>query len=143
VTPDPREPGLPCIRCGDCLPACPEGLQAQDLWLALLADDDAEALRLGLADCRGCAACDAVCPSRLPLAAQLTARRDALAARERLLRQAGPARARYQARQQRLQREAAEREARERQLLQQATSEDAVEAAIARAMARRRPPDPQ
>jgi Na+-translocating ferredoxin:NAD+ oxidoreductase subunit C len=134
---------LPCIRCGDCIPACPAGLQPQSLWFAVRADNDALALARGLDACRGCGACDDVCPSRLPLAAALVFRRDELRTRSRLLQQAAPARQRYQARQQRLALEAQASREREDVLLHQAASDDAVEAAIARALARRQPRTPE
>ena len=129
-----------CTRCGNCIPACPAGLQPQELWFAVQEDDPARALALGLDACTGCGACDAACPSRLPLAAALVARRDSLRERQRLLAMAGPARQRYEARLRRLAREAREREQREARLITQAASGDAVEAAIARALARRKPP---
>jgi Na+-translocating ferredoxin:NAD+ oxidoreductase subunit C len=139
---DPAGALLPCIRCGDCIPACPAGLQPQALWFALRADDDALAIARGLDACRGCGDCDAACPSRLPLAATLVARRDALRERASRLVQASAARQRYEARELRLAVEAQARLVREAQLLDQATSEDAVEAAIARALARRQGPGP-
>jgi electron transport complex protein RnfC len=128
---------LPCIRCGDCIPACPAGLQPQALWFAVRMGQDERALASGLDDCRACGACDLACPSRLPLAATLVDRRDQLRARKRLLEQAAAARTRFESRQRRLLREAAELREREARLLQQAASEDGVEAAIARALARR------
>lgn len=60
--------------------------------------------------------------------------------RERLLRKAGPARERYQARQRRLAAHAQAQAERDAALLTQATGGDAVEAAIARALARRQRP---
>lgn len=131
----------PCIRCGDCLPACPAGLQPQALWFAVCMGEDTRALALGLDDCRACGACDLACPSRLPLAAALADRRDQLRERARLLAMAAPARLRFELRQRRLARDAEDLREREARLLQQATSEDGVEAAIARALARRQRKD--
>lgn len=128
---------LPCIRCGDCIPACPAGLQPQALWFAVRMGEDDRALTLGLDDCRACGACDAACPSRLPLAATLADRRDQLRVRQRLVEQATAARQRFDARQRRLARDAEELREREARLLQQAASEDGLEAAIARALARK------
>ena len=133
---------LPCIQCGECIPACPANLQPQRLWFAVRAGDDALALAQGLDACRGCGDCDAACPSRLPLASTLLARRDALRERARLLTLATGARERFEARERRLVLEAEARQLREAELVAQATSGDAVEAAIARALARRQAQDP-
>ena len=128
---------LPCTRCGDCLPACPEGLAPVELWNALNANADARALELGLDRCTGCGDCDRACPSRIALSSLLVLRRDQLRERARMLQRAALARQCFEARNARLQRDAEERSRRESDLQQSATSEDAVEAAIARALARR------
>jgi hypothetical protein len=57
-----------------------------------------------------------------------------------ILARAPGARRRHEARLARIARDAEERRAREQALVQQAASEDAVEAAIARALARRKGP---
>ena len=57
-----------------------------------------------------------------------------------ILARAPGARRRHEARLARIARDAEERRAREQALVQQASSEDAVEAAIARALARRKGP---
>lgn len=59
----------PCIRCGWCARACPEGLLPQELFRHINADHWSEMERLRLADCVECGACDMACPSRLPLLA--------------------------------------------------------------------------
>lgn len=128
---------LPCSHCGDCAPACPQQLSPVALWEALEANEDARALELGLDRCSGCGDCDRACPSHIALSALLVARRDQLRERARMLLRAAAARQRYEARNARLQREAEERRQRESELQSSATSEDAVEAAIARALARR------
>lgn len=63
--------------------------------------------------------------------------------RDLLLARAALARQRHEARLARLERLAGERREREDALVRQATSGDAVEAAIARALARRKSRDPQ
>ena len=128
---------LPCTQCGDCVPVCPEKLSAVAIWKALVANDDAQALELGLDSCTGCGDCDRACPSHIALSTLLVLRRDQLRERARMLQRATSARQRFEARNARLQRDAEERSQRESQLQASATSEDAVEAAIARAMARR------
>lgn len=134
---------LPCIRCGDCLPACPVGLDPQQLHVRLRAGQDDLASALGLADCTACGACDAVCPSQIGLSGQFLAARDASDARTRLMQQASAARERYQLRGQRLARDIEDRKQRDLELARQASSGDAVAAALERAKARRRPGNPE
>lgn len=136
-------PSLPCIRCGDCLPACPAGLDPQQLHVRLLHGQEDIASALGLADCTACGACDAACPSRIHLSSQFVSARDALAARTGLLQQAAAARERYELRGQRLLRDNLDRRQRELELARQASSGDAVAAALERAKARRRPGNPE
>ena len=128
---------LPCIRCGDCVPVCPARLSPQCLHEALAADDLELAQEYRLADCSECGACDLACPSRIPLLQQFRAAKQSL--HERAL--ADAARARFQARTTRLAREGQERAEREAARNRTASSADAVQAALARARARKRAPD--
>ena len=57
----------PCIRCGACIPACPSGLEPQDLFVLVRNEKIEPALEAGLADCILCGACSYVCPSHIPL----------------------------------------------------------------------------
>lgn len=134
--PEARAP-LACIRCGDCARACPAGLQPQLLWAYGRAGQEARQLDAGLMACIECGCCDLVCPSAIPLTAAfrhdkatqrnaMRERDDALAARER-----------FEAREARLARLAAEREARLAERRATVAGADAVQAAIARARARR------
>ncbi|OGT58735.1 MAG: hypothetical protein A3E01_05035 [Gammaproteobacteria bacterium RIFCSPHIGHO2_12_FULL_63_22] len=130
---------LPCIRCGDCLPACPVGLDPQQMHVHLRAGQDDVAASLGLEDCTACAACDAACPSHIALASQFRIGRESLAARALLMQQATAARERFEQRGQRLARDVEDRKQRDLELARQASSGDAVAAALERAKARRRP----
>ena len=134
---------LPCIRCGDCLSACPVGLDPQQLHLRVLHGQDEKAAALGLSDCTSCAACDAACPSQIGLAGQFRMARESLLARARLMQQAPAARERYELRGQRLLRDIEDRRQRDLELARQASSGDAVAAALERARARRRPDNPE
>ncbi|TFG85969.1 MAG: 4Fe-4S dicluster domain-containing protein, partial [Chromatiales bacterium] len=62
---DERE--MPCIRCGDCIEACPAGLQPQELLMAALTGNATDLLDLGVTECIECGGCDYVCPSHIPL----------------------------------------------------------------------------
>lgn len=59
----PPRPADPCIRCGWCQPACPEGLAPQALHAAF----EAGAGGAAAADCSECGACTAACPSGIDL----------------------------------------------------------------------------
>ena len=143
--PDLAQPPLelPCIRCGDCLPACPVGLDPQQLHVRLGAGQYEVAASLGLEHCTACAACDAACPSHIALAVQFRIGRQSLAARVVLVQQAAAARERFELRALRHARESEDRRQRDAELARQANSGDAVAAALERAKARRRPGTPE
>ena len=68
-----NEHEMPCIRCGDCIEACPAGLQPQELLMAALTGNTPDLLALGVTECIECGACDYVCPSHIPLTTQFIA----------------------------------------------------------------------
>ena len=93
----PRVPAAACIRCGDCVPVCPIGLQPQQLFeTTRIADFDA-AQDHHLFDCVDCGCCAYVCPSRLPLVHHFRYAKSSIEALDRKRAQADRARARYDA----------------------------------------------
>jgi len=66
-------PEMPCIRCGDCIEACPAGLLPQELLAAARTGNAAGLSALGVTECIECGACDYVCPSHIPLTRQFIA----------------------------------------------------------------------
>lgn len=62
-----KAPVRPCVRCGACVDACPEGLEPYLLYKLVAAGRLDEALERGLGRCSSCAACSWSCWSRLPL----------------------------------------------------------------------------
>lgn len=60
----------PCIRCGQCVDACPVGLEPLNLHKALVQGNNALAWSEGLGFCIQCGICSYVCPSRVALAAE-------------------------------------------------------------------------
>lgn len=97
----------PCIHCGECARACPDALDPEALFFALVREDMRRARELKLDACSECNRCVEVCPSHIPLLdwfrwgkAEATARDDAATLRGR-----------FDARNARLARERAERAA--------------------------------
>lgn len=131
---------MPCIRCGDCAAVCPAQLQPQQLLWDLRVERWAEATDHGLFDCSECGRCDSACPSQIALVRRFRDGKSAIGQRDAQMQQATAARERFESRNARLQRESIERAQREVALSTQATSTDAVAAAIERAKARRQQP---
>lgn len=129
----------PCIRCGECAEVCPAYLFPQQLhWYIRARDFDAVG-DYNLFDCIECGCCDYVCPSHIPLVDYFRYAKAEIWRRETEHRKAELARARYDARQLRLEQE--QRDRGERLRRKQATGKAEIEAAIARAKAKRKPGD--
>ena len=66
-----RQHDEPCVRCGGCRNVCPVALYPDMFYRAFMHGSDATDLEKRYAAtsvlCTGCALCNAVCPSRLPL----------------------------------------------------------------------------
>lgn len=82
----------PCIHCGECVRVCPESLNPETLFFALVDDDWTKAQRNTLDACSECNRCVEVCPSHIPLLdwfqwgnAELATQRRAELARARFL----------------------------------------------------------
>ena len=129
----------PCIRCGDCAAACPVRLQPQQILWYANADDEGKLRDFGLTDCIECGCCDLVCPSHIPLTVGF--RKAKLRIRELADERARAerARSRFEARNERLQREQQERDA--ELARQKAAAKSAGPAAIAEILARKRNKD--
>ncbi|HRQ65917.1 MAG TPA: electron transport complex subunit RsxC [Xanthomonadaceae bacterium] len=128
---------MPCIRCMACVPVCPARLMPQELHRHIVARDWKATERIGLFDCIECGCCDLVCPSHIALVDWFRHAKAELRHRRDEDRRAVAARERFEARQQRLQRQHAEREARQQARKEQLASPEGVAEAIARARARK------
>ncbi len=60
-------PAQPCIRCGACAEVCPASLLPQQLFWYAQAQDHERLRAHNLFDCIECGACSYVCPSNIPL----------------------------------------------------------------------------
>jgi electron transport complex protein RnfC len=56
-----------CINCGLCRTVCPVGLDPDGVYKRFTTSGIDETYSHFIAECHGCACCEAVCPSRLPL----------------------------------------------------------------------------
>jgi electron transport complex protein RnfC len=104
-------PELPCIRCGECATVCPVQLLPQQIFWYACADDEKQLREHGLTDCIECGCCDLVCPSHIPLTYDFRVAKARIRELEDEKARAERARRRFEARNERLQREQHEREA--------------------------------
>jgi electron transport complex protein RnfC len=102
-------PELPCIRCGDCAAVCPVQLLPQQLFWYACADDEAKMRSYGLTDCIECGCCDLVCPSHIPLTADFRTAKARIRELADEKARAERARQRFEARNERLDKEEQER----------------------------------
>ena len=127
---------LPCIRCGDCAAACPVQLLPQQLFWYACADNEQKLREFGLIDCIECGCCDLVCPSHIPLTADFRMAKGRIRELADEKARAERARHRFEARNERMQREQEERDA--ELARQKETAKAAGPGAIAEILARKR-----
>jgi electron transport complex protein RnfC len=143
-------PPQPCIRCGLCAEACPASLLPQQLYWFARGKEYEKLEAHNLFDCIECGACSWVCPSNIPLVQYYRASKAEVLQLRRDHAKSEHSRTRFEARQERLEREAVELEERRRarkkaaeERIRQAASEkseskaDLIQAAIDRAKARK------
>ncbi len=104
-------PELPCIRCGECATVCPVQLLPQQIFWYACADDEQQLRAHGLTDCIECGCCDLVCPSHIPLTYDFRMAKARIRELADEKARAQRARRRFEARNERLQRDQREREA--------------------------------
>ena len=132
------QPELSCIRCSACADACPANLLPQQLyWYSRGADHD-KARAYHIDDCIECGACAQVCPVIFHWCS-ITAEKAELRAIDLEAKRTAEAKARFEARQARLEREKLAREARHAQAKRKvsASEQDEIAAALARVKAKK------
>jgi electron transport complex protein RnfC len=105
----PPPPEMPCIRCTACVDACPADLQPHELYWFSRAKNFGKAQEYHLFDCIECGCCAYVCPSHIPLVDYYRFAKTEIWARERDKAAADAARERFEARNDRLEREKREK----------------------------------
>ncbi|HEI6721336.1 TPA: electron transport complex subunit RsxC [Yersinia enterocolitica] len=128
------EPEQSCIRCGLCVDACPAGLLPQQLYWFSRGEEHEKARNHNLFDCIECGACAYVCPSNIPLVQYYRQEKAEIRTLDQEAERAAQAKARFEAKQARLQREKLTRELRHKQAAVKLTDVDQqrVEAAVSR-----------
>ncbi|WP_227726046.1 electron transport complex subunit RsxC [Yersinia proxima] len=128
------EPEQSCIRCGLCVDACPAGLLPQQLYWFSRGEEHEKARNHNLFDCIECGACAYVCPSNIPLVQYYRQEKAEIRTLDQEAERAAQAKARFEAKQARLQREKIARELRHKQAAVKLTDVDqqTVEAAVSR-----------
>ncbi|PJZ07297.1 electron transport complex subunit RsxC [Pantoea rodasii] len=127
-----------CIRCSACADACPAKLLPQQLFWYSQGGDHEKARAHNIDDCIECGACAYVCPSNIPLVQYYRQEKAELRAIDLEAKRTAEAKARFEARQARLEREKLVREARHEEAKQRVARSDQGErdAAVARVKAR-------
>ena len=125
---------MACIRCGSCADVCPVQLLPQQLFWYACADNESKMRLHGLTDCIECGCCDLVCPSHIPLTADFRTAKARIQELADEKARAERARSRFEARNDRLEKE---QRVREDELAQQKeTAKQAGPAAIAEILKR-------
>jgi electron transport complex protein RnfC len=141
-------PAQACIRCGMCAMACPASLLPQQLFWFAQGKEFEKLEQHNLFDCIECGACSWVCPSNIPLVQYYRASKAEILQLRSDNEKSEHSRVRFEARQERLEREDLEKEAKraarkkaaqERALAaaQGGGAEDPIQAAIERAKAKK------
>ena len=126
-----HEPEQSCIRCSACADACPANLLPQQLYWYSQGGDHDKARAHHIDDCIECGACAYVCPSNIPLVQYYRQEKAELRAIDLEAKRTAEAKARFEARQARLEREKLAREARHEQAKRRVSASEPAEVSAA------------
>jgi len=112
IPPEPMEEPMPCIRCGECMDACPINLLPQQLYWHSRSHEFDKVEELKVFDCIECGCCSFVCPSHIPLVQYYRFAKSEIKHIKQEEATAELAKKRHEFRQERLEREKKEREER-------------------------------
>jgi electron transport complex protein RnfC len=123
-----------CIRCSACADSCPADLLPQQLYWFSKGQQHDKATAHNLSDCIECGACAWVCPSNIPLVQYFRQEKAEISAIREEEKRAADAKARFEARAERLERDKAARLERHKKAAVQpaAQDQDAINAALNR-----------
>ena len=110
--PEPVDMQMPCIRCGECMDACPVNLLPQQMYFHAQAHEFDKVEKLNVYDCIECGCCSFVCPSHIPLVQYYRHSKSEIKEKHAEQKAADLAKERHDFRIARIEREKAEREAR-------------------------------
>ncbi|KAB2826521.1 electron transport complex subunit RsxC [Aliivibrio finisterrensis] len=115
ITPDRKELPLynhemACIRCSSCADACPSSLLPQQLYWYAKSEEFDKCEEYNLSDCIECGACAYVCPSEIPLVQYYRQAKSEIYARKQDALSADRAKARFEEKNARMERDKLERE---------------------------------
>lgn len=110
--PEPREMQMPCIRCGECMDACPVNLLPQQMYWHAQGHEYEKVEKLNIKDCIECGCCSYVCPSHIPLVQYYRHAKSEIKAMHAEQQATELAKQRHEFKLARIEREKAEREAR-------------------------------
>ncbi len=137
-------PSQACIRCGMCAEVCPVSLLPQQLYWFSRGKEYEKLEAHNLTDCIECGACSYACPSNIPLVQYYRASKADIRELKQNAIKAEQSKLRFEARQERLERQEAEKEAKRnaRKLAAKARARDndktdPIQAAIDRAKAKK------
>ncbi|PCI52310.1 MAG: electron transport complex subunit RsxC [Moraxellaceae bacterium] len=108
-------PEQPCIRCGACAEVCPAKLLPQQLFFYSKSKEIDKAKHYNLMDCIECGACSFVCPSQIPLVQYFRFGKGEVRKSKIETDKSDRARMRFEAHQERLEKEAAAKEEKRQQ----------------------------